>query len=150
MTELIDNTPRVKNLLKNSQGVRATYREILEKKLVERGFVSKNISHKKEPANRRADSLLLTFDIANTTAKPNNVLQGNGRKTTFGASEMVVQVSFYEGEVVILINHKGNEGGCINRDSGKVKFTQYYTAPNPTVVFNYIDTILNRENLYEF
>lgn len=151
MTALIDNTTRAKNLLRNVDGVQPTYREILERGFVERGFISKKFSHKKEPANRRADSLLLNFDSLTTTASnASTVLRGNGRKTGFGASEMVAEIAFYEGAVEIFIRHKSQDGGCFARDTGKVKFTQYYSALNPTVVFNYVDAILNRENLYEF
>lgn len=149
MTALIDNTTRAKNVIRNAQGLMPTYREILEMRLVERGFVSKNFSHKKEPANRQADSLLLEFDASTTTVKFYNIY-GAGKNNGFGASRMSVQVDFYAEETVIFINHEARNGGCVSRETGKVKFTQPNLGLNPTVILNYVDAILHEENIYKF
>lgn len=152
MTALIDNTRRTKNLIRNAVRVQPSFREILEGELIKRGFTSKKFSHAKEPANRQADFLHLTFSSSTTTANnASTVLRGNGREVGFGADYMEVKVEFYASETIIYISHQArSKGACIASKTGSVKFSQPDNHPNPTVVFNYVDTILNRENIYLF
>lgn len=128
-----ENTPRTRNRVKDNTFVYTTPEGHTKGKWTERtkteadfralGFRSQKFSHKKEPDNRRADSLLLSW-----------VSESKERKGKSGVEWVEVSVAYGKSSTVFdVFYHERRYRACIARKQGKIRFTD--TPPEAVLGF---------------
>lgn len=118
-----ENTPRTRNRIKDNTFVYSTPEGYTKGKWTERtktesnfralGFRSQKLSHKKEPDNRRADSLLLSWVSDSKDRKGKSGVEWVEVSVTYGESSTIFDVFYYERRYM----------ACTARKQGKIRFT---------------------------
>lgn len=111
-----------------------TFRKKLESEFQEMGLRSKRFSHAKEPDDRIADALRLSWDFYN--------IPRNGKKERI--EYMEVYVTFTRGFVVSNIFYYIRNGGCVARRSGSVTIKEL--ASSSDALMAYVRHIFAKSN----
>ena len=132
MTDIVDNeerTPRTRNRVFDESTPRRspegytrgdwTMRKQMEADFRALGFRSHKFSHKKEPDNRFADSLWLSWNWDSKKSNLRGAVCDIEVRVTFLKKEYPYSV---EHETIATVTHEGYNGGCVNRRIGKATF----------------------------